>query len=934
MKKLLNNKLFGYAPYVLLVLVTTAIVFTAYAVKGIFPFGDGSIAYADFAQSYVPQFYHYWDVLHGLKSPFFDWYSGTGIGTVSMDIFSPFNLFFLFIPRDFIFDSMSFFLLIKVVVSALTFYFFINKVFNKVDIGYKLGFSALYALSGYVLQYYTNIKWLDVVAVFPLLMLSFYYLMKKDKLLPYLICFALVMLSSFYLSVQVAIFLLFTGTLYILFMVKKGEKKYKAFNLALGTALGIGITMFKSLPSFITLMGSSRGEGNASYGYFQIINVVFKEKLTGNDINKWFMLLGLEMALVICIALIARFAKHKRATLFFVSEVLVICVPIIFEGVNKLWHTGSYVGFPIRAGFLMAFVFLTGACYCLNFETELKLSRKASQDHIVLEGKGNEEKPAKKNPVAELKNKLATAFNKFRNNTIATVIMGIFSLTLIGFTVPVLLENSTLIRRYGCFFLNTENCIIPLRYLIVVALVTAATILIVCMKKMWLKSLCIVMAILVPLSINTYAFIGVDSYVYSEQKPQFLDDVEMLDDLLPAEDNVLNRVKVQDNSLNTNYPFIIQRGSMSNWTHNISADTLKSVKSMGYSSAFTRMLDTGGTLLTDAVLGMKNTISRKNLSSSMYTLQENINGFNYYLNNYTLPTCIVADESISEIKATSSEIAKVNNDIYHSLSSDTENIMEGLTVTAKLGCFYNAQATNNAISFAVKITGNKAIYFKSGKKGLTISVDGKPVEIPSYTKENNLKYTADFNNNLINLGVFTDGVINVTVSGLTNAKESDVSLYVFDMDKLNTLCQQYNSDDYKTETHSRSLSVTANADTDGKVLFIPVCYDKGWSATVNGKSVEVQKALNSGFMAVPLEKGENQVELTYFPVLMKVGIVLTVASLAVIAGYVWLRKRKDSLKPPKAVAIFAQALLYAIWFVALVGIYIIPVVYQLFFTNG
>lgn len=938
MEKKRRNKLSVFLPYVLLAVTITAILFTVYAVKGIYPFGDGSIAYADFAQSYVPQFYHYWDVLHGLKSPFFDWYSGTGVSTISMDFFSPFNLFFLFIPRDFVFDSMSLFFLVKVIASAGAFYFFVNKLFNKIDIGYKFGFSVLYALSGYVLQYYTNIKWLDVVAVFPLLMLSFYYLMKKEKILPYTICFAVIMLCSFYLSVQIAIFMLSTGSLYILLMVKSDQRKYKAFHLAIGTALGIGLSMFKSLPSFLTLMGSSRGGGVAANGYVGIINVVFKENLSGNDINKWFMLIGLELAVVVCTALIVRFFKHKRATIFFVSEVLVVCLPIIFEGINKLWHLGSYVGFPMRAGFLIAFVFLTGACYCLDFERGLREEYNLLSNSIVIQenedANVNEQtNETIKDFVTKVKNKIVVCFNKFRNNTVVSVVMGVISIVLTALTVPVLLENSELIKRYGCFFLNTKDCIIPLRYFMVVALVVVATILIVCMKKLWFKSLCIVLAIIIPLSINTYAFVGADMYVYSEQKPQFLDDTEMLNDLLPQEDTVLNRVKVQDNSLNTNYPFIIERGSMSNWTHNISANTLTAVKSMGYSGAFTRMLDTGGTLLTDAVLGMKNTISKKKLPSSLYTQQENISGFNYYKNNYILPTCIVADNSINKIEANQSEIAKVNNAIYHSLSNDTENIMEPLSTTAKLGCFYNSAINNGAISFNIKITGNKAIYFKSLKKGISVSVNGKSVEIPSYTKESNIKYTADFNNNLINLGTFTTDVINVTVTGLKNAKESDVFLYAFALDKLEALCNQYNNNNYQAEADKRSLKVTVQANSDNKVLFIPVCYDKGWSATVNGKAVQVEKSLNNGFMSVPLENGTNEVKLTYFPALMEIGIVITIISLAVVLGYVWLVRRNKSVKPPKVVAIIAKTMLYIIWLASLAVIYIVPIVYQLFFAK-
>ena len=162
------------APYMLLFLTATAILFTVYAIKGIYPFGDNTITYADFAQSYVPQFYHYWDVLHGLKAPFFDWYSGMGVSMVSTDMLSPFNIFLLFIPREAILDSMSFFLALKVTAAAMTMYLFINRVFGKINIGYKLGFAMLYSMSGYVLQYYSNIKWLDIVAVFPLLMLCFY----------------------------------------------------------------------------------------------------------------------------------------------------------------------------------------------------------------------------------------------------------------------------------------------------------------------------------------------------------------------------------------------------------------------------------------------------------------------------------------------------------------------------------------------------------------------------------------------------------------------------------------------------------------------------------------------------------------------------------------------------------------------------------------
>lgn len=944
-----KNIVYNLAPYILLFLITTAILFTVYAIKGIFPFGDSSITYADFAQSYVPQFYHYWDALHGLKDPFFDWYSGTGISMVSTDMLSPFNIFFLFIPRESILDSMSFFLVLKVVVSAICFYLFVNKVFNKIDIGYKIGFAVLYSMSGYVLQYYSNIKWLDIVAVFPLLMLGFYYLMKKEKILLYTISLTIIMLENFYVSVQVLIFLLFTGGLYIILMVNKNEKKHKSFSLALGTVLGVGLSMFKTLPTFLTLMGSSRGEGNASKNYFDIINVVFKDKLTTNDMNKWFMFMGLELAVLLCIILIARFIKHKRATLFFVGEMLIVCLPIIFEGTNKLWHTGSYTGFPMRSAFTIAFVFITGACYCINYESEYKQSKRLNTDFTTEIGCTNkllkvdtesdfesvsEKEETELDNVYKKENKVKALFIKLKNNIVVSVIVSIVAIVLVCCTIPWLLEASNIIQRYGSYFLNTQDYAIPKAYLMAAIVLIAALILILFTKKSKLKSLCIILAVVIPLSVSTYSFIGVKTYVYPEQNPQFIKDAENINDVLPQGESVLNRVKNDDNSLNTNYPFILQRGALSNWTHTVSGDSIKAMKSMGYSSAYTRMLDTGGTLLTDAVMGIKNVITKQVLTEPAYTLQQKAGEYNYYTYNYSLPTCLVANSTIANIQTNSAEIAKTNNLLYHSFSSDTENIMEILEPHSKLGCFYNVSPKVNGLKYIVKVTGDKMLYFKSAKKNISITINGKAVAVPTYLSENKILYPSEFNNNVLSLGNFTDEIVTIEFTGGT-LTENDIILYAFDINKLSNLCNEYkNNYDYVAFTNSSSLEVEVNTHSDSNMLFVPVSYDKSWTATVNGKPVKIEPAVNDGFMAVPLENGVNNVCLQFSPNAMSIGSVISLMMLAVLILLVWLKEKKSISRPPQAVSVISQCVLYIVWFIALIGVYIVPIIYEIFFATG
>lgn len=149
-------------------LIVLALLSVVFIIEGLWPFGAKSIAYADMAQGYVPRYYHLYDAMHGSKSLFYDWYTGTGVNMAAnlSTYLSPLNLLYFFIPRDMILQSMSLFLAIKMALMAFTACFFLNKVFPKLPANFKVLFSVMYAFCGYVLQYYTNIMWLETVIIF------------------------------------------------------------------------------------------------------------------------------------------------------------------------------------------------------------------------------------------------------------------------------------------------------------------------------------------------------------------------------------------------------------------------------------------------------------------------------------------------------------------------------------------------------------------------------------------------------------------------------------------------------------------------------------------------------------------------------------------------------------------------------------------------
>ena len=66
------------------------------------------------------------------------------------------------------------------------------------------------------------------------------------------------------------------------------------------------------------------------------------------------------------------------------------------------------------------------------------------------------------------------------------------------------------------------------------------------------------------------------------------------------------------------------------------------------------------------------------------------------------------------------------------------------------------------------------------------------------------------------------------------------------------------------------------------LVFFSVPYEDGWSATVNGKKVDIEK-VNIGFMAVPATSGENEIQFTYETPGLKLGVVITLFAL-----FVWI----------------------------------------------
>lgn len=82
--------------------------------------------------------------------------------------------------------------------------------------------------------------------------------------------------------------------------------------------------------------------------------------------------------------------------------------------------------------------------------------------------------------------------------------------------------------------------------------------------------------------------------------------------------------------------------------------------------------------------------------------------------------------------------------------------------------------------------------------------------------------------------------------------------------------------DFYHSTNGFSSKIIAN---EKKYAFFSVPYENRWSATVNGKNVEIINV--NGLMAIPIERGQNKIVFMYSKWVHYLGVVITIVSLGI-----------------------------------------------------
>lgn len=870
-------------------LITCAVIVFIYVFKGIWPFGANRIDYFDNMQQVAPLYAHLWDWMHGKASLWFDWYTGFGTN-VSMSIsafsmLSPFNLLLYLFPRTLILESISILTLVKMIFMAVAMYAYINKKYNSLSYNMKVAFSLMYTFCGYTVLYGSCFTpWMDIVALFPLLMLAYENMMQTGKKLFYIIMVAIIFIINYYLGAMSLVYIFLISGAYVLLMSKKEKIKEHAWNLGTGTVAGLGLSCFVLVPVMMQLSGSQRG-GSGQGIVSQYIGWIKSAIISDGQMaafQRWMMLYGMAFAAAVIIMGLKKFKEEKNTIRYMISLLLISLLPIVVEGINLMWHFGSYNGYTLRNGYIVAFTLITVAAYFAQrmFE-EVTADKKQLVKQLVI--------------FVVAAAVYAVIYNIIPSNDI---ILAAFILFIAIFIAAFIFYNKKLKKDGIGFDFNT-----------------------------------IIAIVAIEVFIGAYSLIGPPKF-YEYEPYQYGDYVQAANevkDSLDIEESVTERIVNPDISLNANYPLILRRSAMSSFTAALQSDTQSYSKKFGYSKYFLWLLDSGGTVFTNSLFHVTQAVNVNELDSQMYTAVRSDGDYTLYDANYKLPFAMSVNKNITR-QDFSGNWEDLHNIFYKALTNDTQDIVNGMSYTKKESSVireYNVRADGkqavyiNIVDVNNRNTDANASWLISS---MHIYVNGEAVLVPTLGDVKNTAYFTDYNNNLVYLGTFENEnfTIRVEYDDPWYLKVSEVSFAGLDMDKMQSLVDKHADDYCETSYTSDSLTVKINGSGVNNMALIPVVYSDNWNVKVNGKKVKA-KSVCGLFTGVDIHAGENVIEMTFEPKGKKAGMLISLATLIMmIASALILKFTK--LKVPALLKMCAAFIYLELYNIVIVAMFLIPVV--------
>ena len=839
-------------------LIALGIFFFAMIIKGVYPFGDNHIGYIDYDDGLVPAYTYLWDVLHGNANVFVDWNLGAGgsfvTSAITNSFLSPISWLIAIFPRSGIMYGIAFLVVIKLMLMATTAYICFKKYFPNISKWLLLLFCLTWTFSGWTLVHFTNIGWLDIMILLPLLLISMKKLVSTGKIFWTVIILSYMLMLSYYITYMVLVGVVVIATLYVCLLAK--DKKRTASSLFWAIIISILISAVAFIPSCLTSLQAHRFGSAEESG----IGSLFE-----NFFTKLSVIIMFALPVVFFVRLLCTYKKDKKTVLFFMLAFIICSIGLIIEPINEMWHTGSYYSFPFRYSFVIILLMIFGSLYYIN--------RYISSPQQVGEpdNTGKVENKKKVNWVWALLPPVMGAA------IIATIFGALMATLFIPYRPMSIRQGILWIVIFAATYGTIELLLrLKVEKLKLGKMAGGAIIFALCIAQIFAL---------------TVGFVGVpDSNI------ERITNAEQIDTSI-LEDGY--KLKDREALYNHNFGYITSYPTLSTWIHISSEQQFQAYNMLGYNSSSTILFSSGGTMMTDVLLGNKYVLSREQLNSSYYTLLDTFNfvdesskeegEINLYELNFEMHPAYAVNSDLSQVLSEWETWFDAQNLLFKEFYGSQENVIETFDASMVITPFeltdeeieQNPDAISKGYVIELQVPTDKNIYLASTiSSGLNATI-------------NDLDRTIYYG--LTDLGFNETGRIEIVVEDLEeNLTEQNIldafSFGAFDAELFASEHAEFatnNSIDLRLNGVSIQLQYN---NTEGYAYaFVPYTYLNNMTGTNNGESVEVKTAFD-GFMFVQLQDGENQITITYEPQYLKICLIVTLVAIAlfvIFSGLNW-----------------------------------------------
>lgn len=846
MKTTMINIIKKYYPLLAAPLLTMLTMVYVFSSREMYPYGDGSIAWCDMNQQVIPFMMNMKDLLSGNDSVFLNMHNAGGMsffGVFCFFLSSPLNLLTAFVRKEDMIFFVNILVLIKLTFSSLTasLYFVLCK--DKLNRGLAAAFGVMYALCGYGMLFYQNIMWLDIMILFPVLMIGLDRLIKKQSILVYMLSLAAVMIANFYIGYMVVVFILLYMGVYLLLNRQRKETSVIALKFIIGSGLAALLSAFIWLPSLLQVTSSGR---------LKSLEQNLKESAF---LTSYTTILPLLYCTAIVLPVILLYLiTHKKLSSRQKGNLLLLgllVVPFFIEPINLMWHTGDYMSFPARYGFITVFM---GLCCCGDYFEEC-------------------DKPG-------------------RVGMVRQVIVTILCMGLIyqfsNFADKYITDEFKKLTRYTSTLWGDKGSFDGLSKLFVLAVAVYAIFALLHRKKLINTH---VLALLVTTFCVFESMGSIRIYMTSPalNNPQrtttYVNVTELSDKI---QDDSFYRVATDTQSINYNMIGALGYPSISHYSSLTGHNFMVMQRQLGYSTVWMKSGANGGTELTNALYSVKYKIkgssgdSHSVYSTDYYSIEQQpfYTGMGLVSGN-AFDDCTDIPEHFSRAQAQQYLFEKVFNtndqlivdypydkDASGDISYDDGkyDVSKGSLVRYEIDIADKQSLYADVYDrFSNKLSED---YFES----VNIRVNNRTVRnnYPG-TDDNGLYYLGSFENCHVTIDIEVNQTIRCKSFGVFGLKQKMLQSYL-----EKTPCANLNIKDGKL--------VGGVEATTGQTCFLAFPYDEGITIKVNGKSVPYRRVMTD-FVAFDLQDGWNSIEISITPKGWVAGVLISLLGLVLVVLY-------------------------------------------------